>query len=416
MKKIYYGNIIAAAAFVVWLTVWGTYATFGIFLKPITSEFGWERGDMALAYSLSALVQALSALVMGRLTDKLGPRFIVTVFGSCLAAAYLLLARITSIGQFQVTYALLGAVGLSTATVPIMTTIARWFARQRGTVTGIVQSGMGIGGLIFAPLTGWLIVKFDWRTAYFSLGMITLPLIVLAGLLLKRDPGGNVNSAGQEDGLRRKAENRENVPEPGLSLQQAMRIKQFWMIAGMFFSFGFCRSTFLAHTAAYVQDLGYALSDGANVMAVLTFSSILGRMGLGLLADKTASRTVYLLSFGIMITALFWGRFTDQLWGIFLFAVLFGISWGGQAVLRFTFTAEMFGLMNLGVITGILGLTEAGAAAFGSFFAGVVFDLAGTYKIMFTLGAILSLGGLVLAYLTKPPGGEAYEPANNHTT
>ncbi|MEL1136512.1 MFS transporter [Desulfitobacterium sp. THU1] len=137
-------------------------------------------------------------------------------------------------------------------------------------------------------------------------------------------------------------------------------------------------------------------------MAVLTFSSIIGRVGVGFLADKIGCKRTYFLTFCMMALALLWGKYTNQLWGFFLFAILFGIAWGGQAVLRFTFSAEMFGLVALGVITGVLGLTEATGAALGSYFAGFIFDLVGSYDIMFTLGIVLSIIGGVLAYFIKP--------------
>ncbi|AGA68994.1 sugar phosphate permease [Desulfitobacterium dichloroeliminans LMG P-21439] len=402
MKKNDYGYAIIVGGFIVWLTAWGTYSTFGVFVKPIIDQFEWERADIALAYSLSTIVQAICALGMGKLTDKLGPRLVVTVFGSFLALAYLLLSRVTVLWQYQFVYIFVGSIGLSTATVPIMTTIARWFVKNRGTVSGIVQSGMGIGGLIFSPLVGWLIVNYDWRTAYLILSYISLPLIVISGLLLRRDPGRLSNSQGEN---REKSTINQDAKKPlevGLSLRRAISTGQFWMIAVMFLSFGFCRCTFLAHTATHVQDLGYSLTEGANVMAVLTFSSIIGRVGVGFLADKIGCRNAYFISFCTMGVALIWGGYTRQLWGLFLFATLFGISWGGQAVLRFTFSAEMFGLVALGVITGVLGLTEASGAAFGSFFAGYVFDLVGSYDIMFVLGIVLSVLGGIMSYFIKP--------------
>ena len=311
MKKIYYGNIVAASSFIIWLTAWGTYSTFSVFLKPVIEELGWERADIALVYSMSSLVQAASALGMGKLTDKLGPRLVVTIFGSFLALSYFLLSKVTVLWQYHFAYALIGAIGLSTATVPIMITIARWFTKDRGIVSGLVQSGMGIGGLIFSPLAGLMITKYDWRTAYVCLCCITLPLIIISGLFLKKDPGELSNYKVE---ILQKEKNFENTIIKGLSLSKAIRTKQFWMIAGMFLSFGFCRCSFLAHTAAHVQDLGYSLIDAANVMAVLTFSSIIGRVGVGFLADKIGSRYDFFFCYGIMCGGLLLGKFASDFW------------------------------------------------------------------------------------------------------
>ena len=103
-----------------------------------------------------------------------------------------------------------------------------------------------------------------------------------------------------------------------------------------------------------------------------------------------------------MIMAFLCAKLTETLSVLFLFALLFGFSWGGQAVLRFTLSDEMFGLVSLGAITGFLGLTEAFAAALGSFIGGYIFDLFGNYQIIFTLGLVFSLVGLVLMFSVKP--------------
>ena len=233
-------------------------------------------------------------------------------------------------------------------------------------------------------------MNYGWQAAYFCLGLVTLPLILTAGLVLKKAPEEKAKITNNND------------QNSGVSLKAAIKTNQFWLISGLFFCFGFCRATFLAHTGAYVQDLGFSLSDGANVMAVLTFSSVVGRIGVGILGDKIGCRKAYFLTFLTMILAFLCVKFTETLSVIFLFAVLFGFSWGGQAVLRFTLSAEMFGLVSLGAITGFLGLTEAFAAAFGSFIGGYIFDLFGSYQIIILLGLAFSLVGLVMLLSVKP--------------
>ena len=97
------------------------------------------------------------SIVTGWLTDRLGPRLVVTIFGSFLGISYLLMSQVNALWQFYFNYGVLAAIGMSVTATPIMATVARWFVRRRGLMTGIVQAGLGIGGLIIAPLTGWLI-------------------------------------------------------------------------------------------------------------------------------------------------------------------------------------------------------------------------------------------------------------------
>lgn len=407
--RFFYGYVVTAAGFGVWLICWGTFnPCFGVFLKPLVEEFGWTRAETALAYSLALSVQAALTIMMGWLTDRLGPRTVVTVFGSFLGMCYLLMSGVSTIWQFQLNYGLVGAVGLSALNIPIMVTIARWFVKRRGLMIGIVQVGLSIGGLIFPPFTAWLILSYSWRFAYMILGLITLVGIIISGLFLRRDP----RDVGQlPDGVTvvtTPGLNRENQGSQaaGLSLGEAVRTSHFWMMAGIYSSFGFCRATFIAHIAAHVQDLGFSLGDGANVLAVLTGSSMIGRIGMGRVADMIGNRAAFTISFAVTTVILMYGFVAEGLWELYLFGFVFGFAWGAQAVLRFAITSEVFGLAALGLVMGVLGFAEYGVAALGSYVAGYVFDVVGTYRPVFLMGIAVSGTGIILAWLLKPAIGK----------
>lgn len=406
--RFFYGYVVAAAGFGVWLIGFGTISTFGVFFKPVLTEFGWTRAETALAYSLSMIVAAALAITMGWLTDRLGPRVVVTVFGSFLGICYLLMSRVTAIWHFQLNYGLVGAIGVSTLAIPAMATVARWFVKRRGLMIGITQSGMGIGGLVFAPLAGWLILTYDWRSAYTILGIIALVGIITSGIFLKRDPRDVNQLPDGVDEVVAQEVNKQSlkIQTAGLSLREAIRTSQFWVIAGLYFSFGFCRSTFIAHIAAHVQDLGFSLAHGANVLALLTASSIVGRIGMGRVADMIGNRQTFMISYAATTVILIWGLIADDLWGLYLFAVVFGFGWGAQAVLRFAVTSEAFGSVSLGVVLGVLGLAEASAGAFGSYFAGYIFDAVGNYQPTFWMGITFSVVGIMLASVLKPAIGQ----------
>jgi len=403
-SKFFYGYVVIAAGFLVWLIAWGTYSTFGVFFKPVLEEFQWTRADTVLAYSISVVVQGSMAIGMGWLTDKLGPKKVVMVFGSFLGISYLLMSQVSQLWHFQLNYALIAGIGLSTATIPIMATVSRWFVKRRALMTGIVQTGVGIGGLIFAPMAGWLIINHGWKWSYVVLGIITLVGILIAGFLLKRDPG---DTCQLPDGVRSidqlpAKKHSESSRQASFSVREAVRTHQYWLIAGMFFTFGYIRCTFLAHTAAFVQDTGFTLTDGANVMAVLALASNIGRIGMGRVADIMGSRTTFIIAFAASTVSMIWGMMTGSLWGLYLFAVVFGFGWGAQAVLRFSTTAGTFGLASVGLVMGTLGLAEALAAAIGSYVAGYLFDTFGTYQAAFIIGIALSVFGIIMAALLRP--------------
>jgi MFS family permease len=403
--RFFYGHVITAAGFIIWFIGWGAFTpSFSVFLKPLIAEFGWSRADASLAYSLSFLSQAGFAVIMGWLTDRLGPRFVITVLGSCLGICYLLLSRVTTLWQFQLTYALVGGIGMSTLTVPVMVTISRWYVKKRGLMIGIVQAGGGAGGLLFSPLAGYLILTFGWRHAYVVYGIITLVGLIGAGLLLRRDP----TAMGQcPDGLPGVAPlgpqgSEQGSASSGLSFREAFSTGQFWTIAGCYAVFGFCRSTYTAHAPAHVQDLGFSLLDGANVLAIIWGASSFGRIGMGRLVDLMGNRTTFIASFCMTTVSLVLALVAKELWVLYSFAVLFGLAWGNQAVLRFSVASETFGLASLGLIVGVLGIAESSSATLGAYLAGYVFDRMGHYQLVFWIGIGVSLAGALLAGLLRP--------------
>jgi MFS family permease len=404
-KRFFYGYIVAAAGFAIWLIGWGTYTPcFSVFFKPLLAEFGWSRAETSLAYSLSFLVQAGLAIMMGWLTDRLGPRIVMTALGSFLGVSYLLMSQVSALWQFQINYALVGGIGISTLTVPVMVTVSRWFVKKRALMIGIVQAGNGVGGFIFPPLAGWLILAYGWRSAYAVFGIIALAGMMIAGFFLRRDPTDVGQLPDGEAAIMAVEEKRfkPGLRGSGVSLREAIRTRPFWMIAGIYCSFGFCRATFLAHIPAHVQDLGFSLADGANILAVITGSSMFSRIGMGRVADRIGNQKGFMISFAVTTISLLWGLAANELWKLYLFAFLFGVGWGNQAVLRFSLTSEVFGIASLGLVMGILGVAESVAATFGSYFAGYIFDVFGSYQLVFWLGVGISSMGILLAWFLRP--------------
>ncbi len=384
----------------VWLVGWGVYTpAFSVLLVPMSNEFGWTRGDIMVGYAISTIVYGALAIVTGRLTDRLGPRVVITLFGSFLGISFLLMSQVNALWQFQLNFGLVAAIGVSVVTVPVMATIVRWFARQRGLMTGIVQAGIGIGGPVIAPLTAWLILNYGWRLTYVILGIMALVCMIAAGLFFKNSPKdvGQLPDGKSEMATLQVDRAEEHPSSTGLSLGEALRTGRFWIITGLYFSFGFCRSAFLPHTAAFVQDKGFSLTDGANVTAALTVSSLLGRVIMGRVADIIGNKPALIVSEILTTVALVLGILVTDLGGLYLYGIVFGFGWGAQAVLRFSVSSEAFGLASIGVVMGVLGLAEAIAASFGSYFAGYIFDVVGNYQPAFWLGIAISVIGIGLS-------------------
>ncbi|MEA3253591.1 MAG: MFS transporter, partial [Chloroflexota bacterium] len=144
----FYGYVVVAAGFFIQATFWGTYQTFGVFFNPLMAEFGWSRATISSVASLCWVLTGLLSAVAGRLTDRFGPRLVMTGCGFFFGLGFLLLSRVTSLWQLYAFYSLAVAIGISAADVVPLSTVTRWFIRKRGMMTGITKVGTGVGIMI----------------------------------------------------------------------------------------------------------------------------------------------------------------------------------------------------------------------------------------------------------------------------
>ncbi len=398
-SKFFYGYIIVIAAFFTLAITWGTFHAFGIFFNPMVAEFGWTRAMTSGTFSVSLLISGFSAILMGRLTDKLGPRLVTVICGVLLGMGYILISQITAVWQLYLLYGIVIGIAMGAAWVPVMSTVARWFIDKRSMVTGIALIGLGIGSLLGPPFASWLISVYDWRTSYIVIGIISLVIVVIVAQFLRRDP--------EQMGLSPYVEKNRARPAPqaadeGLSFNEAMRTRQFWMFAGTLFCFGFSLYAIMVHLAPHAIDLGISEFSAANILALIGGLGILGMIVLGYAADKIGNRWVFVIGLALMAAPLLWLMAAEQEWMLYLFAGIFGFGHDGFASSESPLAARLFGLKAHGSILGTAVLGFSIGAAIGPVLTGYVFDLAGSYQLAFLVCALVCCIGIVLSILLKP--------------
>ena len=403
-RRFFYGYIVVVAAFFVWVMSRGFMQTFGVFYKPMLAEFGWARATLAGPRSVMSLVEGALGIIAGRLTDRFGPLKVVLIFGSFLGIAAILMSQVSNIWQIYIALGLLAGIGMGATGNPTMAVVARWFVKRRGLMSGLVQAGSGVGGMVLPPLMGWIIVNDGWRPAYIVLGIISLVLIIAFALCLTRDPREKGQLPyGYEEKIATEASSRQpGSPAIQFSLGEAVRTQQFWMLLIILFGFGVCRSIVMVHIAAHATDLGYSLAIGATVLAIMGGVSIASRVGMGRLADAIGNRSAMIVGYLVAVASLLWILVTREIWGLYIFAVAFGFSWGALAVLRMPITAEVFGLSSLASILAGVDFGTHFGSSIGPWLGGFLFDLTGEYTLAFSFTAGIAFIGLILALLLKP--------------
>ncbi len=396
----FYGYIVVATAFGIQVVAWGIFNAYGVFFGPLLDEFGWSRAITAGAFSLSQFLIGLGAAFLGYLNDRFGPRLLMTACGIVAGLGYFLMSQVSSIWQLYIFGGVIIGIGLSGTDVVLLSMTARWFIKRRGMMSGIVKVGTGTGIMIMPLLVAWLISDYGWRDTYAIIGIILFICVVSGAQLLRRDPAQMQQLPDGEE-IGRNANMRP--VETGLYLGQACHTRQFWMLCLAYLTIFFCTLSVIVHIATHVGDLRLPASFGAIILSVIGGASIVGRLIMGITADRIGSKRALLVCFAILIAAFSWLLLIESLWALFLFALVYGFCHGGFYVLTSTTVADFFGTRSHGLILGIVIFSGSVGGALGPVVTGGIFDTIGSYQAAFLLLLSLAIAGFIMILSAKSP-------------
>ena len=407
LKHLHYGWVMVLIAATVLAAHALTFYSFGVFLKPVTTEFGWERGAFSAALSISMVISGLLGILTGRLSDKYGPRLLVTANGLLTGIGFFLLSQISSLWQVYLIYGFLLAVAGSCCVVPITSTIPRWFAKRQGVAIGLTWTGIGLGGMLAPLLAQWVIDGYGWRQAYFVLGLINLIVVTLVAQFMKHRPQQIGLKPYGEKGADENVQTVASVAED-YSFKQAIKSGRFWMLGLILFTFVFTHNMMIAHIAPHVADTGISTTIAASIVSIFAATSLIGRNLVGFISAKMGARPSLSASFTMMTLVLIWLLFSGEAWMFYLFAVFYGIAYGSIVSLQTLITRELFGLKFLGMIfAGVMIFNTMGGAV-GAPLAGYIFDVTGSYSLAFLICIILCALAVTLSLMLLRSKGMEY--------
>ncbi|MEE8413793.1 MAG: MFS transporter [Dehalococcoidales bacterium] len=395
---IFYGYIIVTSGFLIMMIIHGTVNTFGVFFNPLQDYFNTSRASLSAAFSLSFFTMGLGAIVMGILSDRFGPRKVMTIFALFFGVGYILLSQVTALWQLYLVFIIIG-IGFSPSDVVPLSTVVRWFVKKRGMMSGIMKVGTGLGMTVVPLAASVLITRFDWRISYLILGILVLVTAIPLAQLLKRDP----SEIGQlPDGEKLQVSKNSILPETGLTFHEAIRTRQLWLVCGFYAVIFYIAQSVLVHIIPYAVDLGISQTTAASLISVIGGSSIFGRLVMGFTGDKIGHKRAVSFLFLIMIAALAWLQVATELWMLYLFATIYGFNHGGFFALISPLIAGLFGTRSQGTL---LGTTIFSGTLFGSIspvITGRIFDVTHSYQGGFIILLFVAITGLIFTTLLKP--------------
>jgi MFS family permease len=186
------------------------------------------------------------------------------------------------------------------------------------------------------------------------------------------------------------------------SLREALGTRQFWMVFTMLFCSGYCNLAITVHLVPHITELGVSIIGAANILAASGGVSILGNFALGGAADRIGNRRIFIIGLTLTVADLLWLVPAREVWMLYLFAVIYGFVFGGLGAVESPLIAGLFGLSFHGLIFGMVHVGFAIGAAAGPLVTGYIFDLTGSYRPAFLIGAVIGFVGLMLAVMLKP--------------
>jgi len=400
--KIFYGWWILAGAFLLNFSGIGIIInSYGVFIKPVTESLGFTRGGFTLYFSIAALCMMIAAPVMGKLLEKFNIRLVMTVCTAMMTVSFVLFSQCEKLIHFYILAVFLGIGSAGSHIIPVSMMVTNWFIEKRGLAMGIVFAASGIGGLIFNPLTNAIILSHGWQNAYLILGIVMgITTIPTAIFLVRAHPG--------DMGLSAYGSASQTVDTPvsesgGLTAMASFRTSSFWLLAFMILFIAIANMGILHHIVPYLTDLGYSSTTATNLMSLHMAMLVVGKVGLGGLADRiglSKSLIACLLVFIIAIALLYGASF---LWIAVLFNILFGLSISVRTVLPPLMTSACLGPKHFAVIYGFLNIFTTLGTAVGTPLSGFIFDSTKSYNTAFALymGIGLLAGTLGLIALSR---------------
>jgi MFS family permease len=404
-RGIYYGWVVVAVMFVTLFISLGFRFAFGVYYSAILDETGWGRAETAGIVSSAMIVYACTAALSGYLFDRLGARVLFPIGALCMGAGLMLCSTADSLAGLTLSYGIL--LGFSYAAlgfIPHMAIVPRWFERRRGFASALTLSGVGLGSLAVSALSAELIVHIGWRETMWWFGMAAMVVLIPINLVFHRHSAARVGLA--PDGRSARGSPRSAHADAGTAIGDAIRSRDFWLLALAVAMTGVCTMTIVVHQTRMLVDMGYGLTLASVIFGVLGVLRAIGGLIWGPLSDRIgrSACVAVICAISLVGLALLWltslvpaesaGLRIALLSGYLL---TYGLGYNGISPVYASAVSDRFSGRNLGTILGLLDLGFGLGSAAGPWWAGWMFDRYGSYDGVIAgvaLGVVLGCLGL----------------------
>ena len=379
-----------------------------VFLPALKSSFGRSSALTAAVFSMSGVVGGFISPVLGRILDKIGPRYLFPIAGVIILLGFLASSMVSNIWQLFIFYSVLATLGHTTIGAFSATAVlAPWFPRNKGVILGIADSGNPAGQAVFTPLSQLIITNYGWRSGFQVLGVLFFLLTAPLNLLFqRRPPNPNVD---EENGLSEDivVTPEDSVPDMSVNTGQGIKVTRepaVWFLLISRATGTISHQMTNLHIVSFFVFAGYGGIQTATALGIAGLFGIGARPVFGILSDRIGREIIFTVAMGMtFMSILVVLLFTEgaNLWALILFVALTGLSDGLNGLLLGAKAADIYPSNVLGSVSGMVDVGRGIGWATGGILTGLMFDQYGDYNLAYSVAAVLVLLSIASAWVVR---------------
>ncbi len=393
---------------------------FAVILVVLQTDFAWGVTAIVLAQVFRSVASALLSPVSGWIGDRYGARRSLFVAAGLYVGGMLLLSTVSELWQLYIYYSVLLGLAQALFTVNIPTTVAAWFQKRLGIAVGIQQSFGGMGASVTAPALALLVGLTGWQVGFWIIAAVGG--VILFSLLFffhsePADRGMKPLGATDDDPPPAPVNTETAKLRTKVFLQHARRTRAFWNLPFIHFLGCMGHAIVIWHVVFFATEQGLSLGAAAWIVTIYTMASVSSRLFIPILADRFGAKATMILPYalqGVTVVMLFWAQ---SAWEFYLFAVLFGVGFGGEMSAFLIANRQYYGMGPVRSIFGFQHLGSGFGMAVGGLIGGVAYDYrnaeaptrflgfidvgGGSYDLAWAISIAASLAGVLFILLLE---------------
>jgi MFS family permease len=379
-----------AAWRVAWMTLallsvsYGSPLLIVVGMRTMQESLATDRSVIALAGSLMWVGTGAGGILMGWLADRIGLRTTV-IFGAFMIAGGLALSATGSVWAVYVGHGLMvGLLGNGAVYPPLLVYVSRWFYRRRGSAIALISSGQYVAGVLWPSLIEQGIAQVGWQWVMVGFGAVVLVVVLPMTVFLKPAPAAPVAAPGHSIG----APSRRVAGLPRNLVQALLCVAGFCCCIPMSIPQG--------HLVALCGDIGIRPTHGAAMLSVMLAAAFVSRQAWGALADRIGGLSTVLAGSACQAVAIACFLLTQDEAGLFAVATVFGLGFSGIVPAYSVAIRDLFPAAEASWRIPLTLFTAMSGMAFGSWFAGALYDHYGYYAPAFAVGVAFNILNLLI--------------------